>query len=489
MVPTVGAPRLFAHATGAASYYGVGGVRVRFRDGDAEVANQAFASTIVGAGLIGNRWWFVSARGTVASVADYLDNVHFEHDLAAPVVRAFVHDSMLIAVLADGRVERVDGSTPPMPMLTSLVQSPDAAPLAVPEHESSVVADAALRQFPTARLALSSTAFLGNGDVAARGSTGVYFGSVASDGSLQGASRVALSADTQFDCNIHPWGARAVLTCPGTPLGDDHTIITPFVVDHDAVARVGPSMRGPIIVGREGHTLTFVGPCPERAESGSPGEDSSAPAAVEPSVTSLLACTLDRDRDWRVWEYPHPARLLDVFDATALVLETHDGAPQLRFYDIDNAHAIDVRLDDPTVDIARAGFAPDGRIVVLANAGTAHSRRSLVGIGAPGTTIGLRAIGFYVRDLDLADSRSGLAAGENAHDVAETRDGGLTWLRVDTVAVDGDPRAFALFDDAAPSSGPGRIGTEVHCTNMLCRAGAHLVHTWDRTVEIVPPMP
>jgi hypothetical protein len=151
-----------------------------------------------------------------------------------------------------------------------------------------------------------------------------------------------------------------------------------------------------------------------------------------------------------------------------------------------------VRLDDPTAEIARAGFTRDGHIVVLAHAGGGRTRRSLIGIGTPGRTIDLRPVGFYVHDLDFADLRMGLAAGETAVDLAETRDGGLTWLHVDGVALDGDPRSFPLFPPASEDSRTpvvGRLGTDVHCSPTLCVVGTHVVHTWDRTAELVPPMP
>jgi hypothetical protein len=207
----------------------------------------------------------------------------------------------------------------------------------------------------------------------------------------------------------------------------------------------------------------------------------------------MLSCTLDRDRDWREWEYPRAARLLDVYDATALVVETRDGGGVLRYYDIDMGRGTDIRLGDPAVEIARAGFSPDGRVVVLAASGTGSSRRSLIGIGIPTRVIELRPLGFSARDVDMADDRYGLAVGETAHDMAETRDGGINWLRIESIGLDGDPRRFQLFaaDGAAQRNfpTPSRIGSDVQCSPSMCRVGRRLVHTWDRTVEIVPAMP
>jgi hypothetical protein len=263
--------------------------------------------------------------------------------------------------------------------------------------------------------------------------------------------------------------------------------MTPYVVDHDGVDRVGAPGRGPFIIGRDGHTLTYARPCPEQSSTTPPSE-----APPEASVTSLVACTLDRERDWREWEYPTRAHLVDVYDAAALVSETRDAAPALRYYDIDMARAIDVRIDDPAAEVDRAGFAADGRIVVLAHSGLRAGRRSLVGIAPPGSSIDINPLGFYARDVDFADNRFGLAVGETASDIAETHDGGITWLRVESVGVDADPHAVRLFAPEPPrhTTDPvARIGSAVNCTPTICRVNGRLVHTWDRSVEIVPPLP
>ncbi len=496
VVPPIEAPRLLARVASGMVIYAVGGVRVRAHDQDVEAANQAFASPLVGGGPIGARWWFVSAHGTVASAADPLDNVLFERDLGAPVTRAFVRDAMLVAVLADGRVVRADvappvaspGTSSPAPPAALSATPPPVVPSTMSpesiEAQVALVSETALRRFPLARLTLPSTRLLASGDVAVQGNGAVYFASATPDGTLQPSARVVLGAQAQGACDLHAWGTRALLTCPAGTRGAAQVPVTPFVVDHDTVARVGPPTAGALVIGREGHTLTFAHACPD------PDESSSAPrAAGSDSITE--ACTLDRDRDWREWQYPRRGRLIDVFDATALVLENREGGAQLRYYDIDMGRGVDVQLDDPTVEIARAGFLSDGRILVLATAGGGRAHRSLVGIGQAGRILDLRPVGFFVRDLDFADANLGLAVGENAGDVAETRDGGITWLRVEGVAIDGDPHAFALFPPT-PSDAHvpvQRVGTEVRCSPALCLAGTHLVHTWDRSVEVVPLMP
>ena len=491
VVPPTGTPRLLAREPGGAAYYVAGGARVRLRDGDAVTANQGFGSVIAGGGRVASRWWFVSNEGTVASAADYLDNLRFERSLAAPVVRAFVSHEALIALMADGRVMRVDVA-PLVAMPATVAQSPEGAPMAVPEDEATRVAESALRQFPLARVLLPSSVILDSGDVALRSASTMYFANVGSDGTLEATARIALGSEAGGDCAMHPWGARAVLTCPSTRAGDDSSVITPYVVDHDGADRVGPPARGPLLIGREGHTLTFARACPDAQANASGAPASAEFPSSDRSTAALVGCTLDRDRDWREWEYPTRARLLDVYDAAALVLEPRDGNNVLRYYDIDMGRGIDIRLDDPAAEIARAGFAPDGRIVVLATAGSGTGRRSLVGVAAPGSTLDLHVLGFYARDVDFADARFGLAVGETAADIAESHDGGVTWLRIEDIGMDGTPRALRLFAPEAPrhvSDPPPRTGTEVRCTPALCRIGTRMVHTWDRSVEIVPPLP
>jgi hypothetical protein len=485
VVPPIGTPRLLAREPGAASYYAVGGVRVRFRDGDAVVGEQPFAETLVGAARgAGNEWWFVTASGTVARATDFVGPLRRVERLGSTVVRAFGYEGGLVAVFENGRAWRVGpggGAQPP-----GVLEAPEAAPVTAPENEATTVAEAAVARFPAARLALPSSALLASGEVVMQGGDYLYFVAVRADGSLAVRERIALVGEVAGDCALHGWGLRALLTCPGVPeRAAERTDLTPYIADPEGVEPAGRAAPGAILSGREGHTLTRRGPCPE--------EDASGPPPPGASAAVTRACTLDRERGWREWEYPGTATVLDVFESYALISEVRNGASLLLLYSIDAARMAVVPLSDPAVEIARAGFAPDGRIVVLAHSGPPHARRSHAGVARMGTTVVLRPLGFFAQDVAMADGQHGLAVGATANDVAETSDGGLNWLPT-VVTVDGDPARVSLVEDERdrdPAAWDGRVrrnGERVQCSPLACRVPGRLVHWWGDGYEVMPAM-
>src|SRR5205085_6347522 len=123
----LGAPRLLHHEPGAASYFAVGGVRVRIRASDAVAGEQPFASTLVG-GAPGHAggWLFVTASGTVARAEDFVGPLTFVQSLGRSVVRAFPWQGGLAAVFADGTARTVGPGGAAVP--SSAPTSPAAAP-------------------------------------------------------------------------------------------------------------------------------------------------------------------------------------------------------------------------------------------------------------------------------------------------------------------------------------------------------------------------
>ena len=481
IVPPISAPRLLAHEPGAASYFAVGGVRVRLRAGDAVLGDQPFASTLVGAvRLSAGGWLFASAAGVIARAEDFVGPLTFQEALGHPVMRAFPWEGGLAVVFADGTVRKVGPGAGPLPH--SVLEHPSAAPLSTPENETGAVSEAAVNRFPMSRVALASTALLGTGELALRGSGTLYFATMLNSGALSAIGRVPLTGETASDCGVRGWGARALLTCPDVPGGNGRSNeVTPYVADADGIARAGLPSRSPLLAGREGHTLTLRGPCPEPAVPGG-----TPAAAVNVAVT--LGCTLDRERDWREWQYPRSATLVDVYDQFALFSEAREATTVLKLYEIDAARVRNMPLSDTTVAIERAGFTPDGRVLVLGSAGGDRERSSQVGVGAVGDLIVLRPVGFYAQDAVMVDSQRGFAIGLNAANLAQTVDGGLTWTHVD-VAVDGDPAQISLApDEETVSDHVLRNGDRLDCSSLACRVVGRLVHRWATSIEVVPAM-
>jgi hypothetical protein len=147
-------------------------------------------------------------------------------------------------------------------------------------------------------------------------------------------------------------------------------------------------------------------------------------------------------------------------------------------------------ISDPAAQVDRVGFDAEGRIVVLAHSGTGAERRSMIGVARANEPMVLRALTFVVNDVMMADADRGLAVGATLRDVAETHDGGGSWSRVEDPAFDGDPASLSLGAPNDPSDEPvHRAGAWVECSPTVCRVGEHLVHRWDATGEVVPPLP
>lgn len=491
VVPPLTTPRLLYREPGGAAYYAVGGVRVRDRSGDAVVGDQPFASTLVGAAPdVEGRWWFVTASGTVAWATDFVGPLHPVRNIGAPVVRAFGHEGQLVAVFADGRVRRVGPSEGSVSV--NVLSSREAQPLVTSEEEASRVYDAAMTRFVSARLALPSTVLLASGDVAMRSGDYLYFMSIAQGGGLSVQGRVALVGEVAGACSLRSWGTRVLFVCPEV-VSPARERTTPYVADIDGIEQVGPAESGAMFEGREGHTLTRQGPCSDPSRA-APGQ-SVGVSNTSSNTSNTVLCTLDRERGWREWEYPGTATLLDVYDSYALFAESREDNVVLRLYAIDAARSWEVPVSDPTVEIARAGFAHDGRIVVLAHAGPSRSRRSMVGVARPGTAVVLRPLGFFALDVAMADDRHGLAVGTTAGEIAVTHDGGFSWQPVRPM-LDGDPATVTLNQErteqrsVVPRRGERieRIGTLVQCSPVLCRAAGRLVHWWIEPPETFPAM-
>lgn len=253
-------------------------------------------------------------------------------------------------------------------------------------------------------------------------------------------------------CALLPWGARCVVRCdrdPGLSPGGD--LFTP------ATPRVG-LLRAPaadLLPGREGRTLTRVGPCRPRAVDLGPSLD-------------VVACTLSPDRPWREWTAPGEGRVVDVYDGLALVaLRTSMTVPgraravswSVRVYDIDHGQYLPTVLGEPTARWVRAGFAADGRVVGVVHTGTVQRPQGWYAVGSAGASLRMIPLPVAADDVGaLDDERAVFTAGPSA---VVTADGAL-FRPVQGLSPEGATGAINLEE------GPRRAGERVRCAGDAC---------------------
>lgn len=251
-------------------------------------------------------------------------------------------------------------------------------------------------------------------------------------------------------CSLLAWGTRCILRCdrdPGSGGGD---------IFPEATPRLGALRATPegFFPGREGRTLTRVGPCRPR------------PVDLGPSM-DVVACTLSPDRPWREWTAPGEGRVVDVYDGLAAVaLRTRMTVPgraravswDVRVYDIDHGRFLPTVLSEPTARWIRVGFALDGRLVGVVHTGTPQRPQGWFVLGTAGGALRMVPLPVAADDVGvLEDERAVFTAGSQA---VVTADGALF------------RPVSGLGQDAAPpqgsEDGPRRAGERARCAGDVC---------------------
>ncbi len=468
--------RLDTHASDAIVRYALGGIRVEIQNDRALVAEQPFASVLVGAARESDgRWWFVTNHGTIARSQSFLGSLTFVRSIRRRVVRVGYHGEAFAAVLEDGSAQTVGALAVALP-----AQDVAAAASGAQGSDDSVIArvtTAVLARHPLMRVILPSSAVLADGTIALVGDANVTIVSMEADGQLGTVRRVERGITAGRTCRALPWGSHVALACASNAPGANANGTDVYRVAATEMQPVRLGAARPPIVSRDGESMSWPHAC-------DPAESSS---------TRLRGCSFDAEIPSRTWDFPRTGSLLDVFGGHALIAGARDGSGgrALDDFEINTAAVTRVRWVDPVPDVVRAGYAADGRLVLLARSDGRGTAVTHTGIGALERTIVFSTLGVDAVDVAMADEQHGLAVGRRAADVVETVDGGLTWSRV-PVAYDGDAATVSLIGAEAatadlPPNTIGPLGWLLQCGADVCRAG-RLVHRFVSRRTLFPAM-
>jgi hypothetical protein len=239
-----------------------------------------------------------------------------------------------------------------------------------------------------------------------------------------GAGAERYRTEVPAGCELLRWGHRALVRCPSTA-PDSVTRGT------DDVAVVED--RAAVLPDTDGRGLTLARGC--------------APGAEEPG----MGCTYTPSGGWNEWALGRPGRLLQVREGVALV----SGA-EVGLYYVSEGRWQAVHLPDPTWSWHRVGFASDGSLLGLAEAGSPRGRRRVLVRGPLRGPLEAVPLDLLADDAVLLGPRVLVTEGPRAglYDPRSDR-----WTPLEP-ALPG-PRT-------APGALPGPLGWRVACWEGLC---------------------